>query len=359
MSNIHPRNIMLKNALVVFPLLFLLSCIQKNDISSKLSEAFNPTFTRYPVKSSIRAIEVLNENTVWFAGSGGIYGYTKNAGKTWEIDSIQLDENVMAFRSIAITTEAVFLLNVASPAYLLKSVDQGQNWDIVYKEDHPNCFYNSMKFWDNHHGIAVGDPIDGCLSVLITTDGGNEWRKLNCSDLPATFEGEAGFAASNTNIAVQGNHAWLATGGEMARIFHSPDRGESWEVLETPIREGGKMTGIFSLDFYNENQGIIFGGDWENQSENTKNKAATHDGGKTWHLISDGKDPGYRSCVQFIPNSNGMGLIAVGIPGISISTDGGNNWQEVNKESHYTIRFAKSGNTAWLAGKNKITHMKW
>ncbi len=349
----------LKHLIIIFPFLFLLSCIQQKNKSNTLPEFFNPTFTTYPIKSSIRAIEVIDENTVWFAGSGGKFGFTKNAGKTWEIDSIQIGKNPIEFRSIAITKEAIFLLNVSSPAYLLKSIDQGQNWDLVYQENHPDCFYNSMKFWDSKNGIAVGDPIDGCLSVLITKDGGNKWQKLNCSELPATIDGEAGFAASNTNIALYDDHAWLATGGKKSRIFYSPDRGESWKVVDTPLQEGGKMTGIFSIDFYNELQGIIIGGDWENQYANTRNKAITQDGGKTWQLINDGSDPGYRSCVQFIPNSSGMGLIAVGIPGISYSMDRGANWQEVNKESYYTIRFAKLGNAAWLAGKNKITLMKW
>jgi photosystem II stability/assembly factor-like uncharacterized protein len=350
---------MLKQIILVFPLLFLLSCMQQKDKSINLAESFTPSFTTFPVKSSIRAIEVVDENTVWFAGSGGRYGYTKNAGESWEIDSIQISEHVLEFRAIAITDEALFLLNVASPAYLLKSVDQGQHWDIVYQENHPDCFYNSMKFWDNKSGIAVGDPIDGCLSVLITHDGGNNWEKLKCSDIPPTVDGEAGFAASNTNIAVRGDHAWLATGGKKARIFHTADKGESWEVMDTPMLQGGKMTGIFSIEFYDTNKGVIFGGDWENQSLNTNNKATTHDGGKTWQLMNNGKDPGYRSCVQFIPNTGEQGLMAVGIPGISLSFDAGTNWRKINNESYYTIRFAKTGNVAWLAGKNKITLMKW
>lgn len=350
---------MLKHSLIVISFLFLLSCSQQKDKSKDLSESFNPNFTTFPIQSSIRAIEVIDEQTVWFAGSEGKFGFTKNTGKRWSIDSIQLGEIPLEFRSIAITSEAVFLLSVASPAYLLKSNDQGQNWHIVYQEDHPDTFYDCMKFWDDQNGVAMGDPINGCLSIIITADGGANWRKLSCDELPPAMDGEAAFAASNTNIAIHGNHAWIATGGKKARVFHTADKGNSWEVVETPIQEGGKMTGIFSMDFYDNNTGIIFGGDWENQSSNTNNKAITHDGGKTWQLIGEGKNPGYRSCVQFIPNTNGQGLMAVGIPGISYSYDGGASWQEVNKESYYTIRFAKSGNTAWLAGKNKIASMKW
>lgn len=153
------------------------------------------------------------------------------------------------------------------------------------------------------------------IAVIIASCSGHQ-RKLDCSLLPATFEGEAAFAASNTNIAVIDNHVWLASGSEKARIFHSSDKGTSWEVFNTPFIQGGKMTGIFSIDFYDMNLGVAFGGDWDNQSNNFSNKAITKDGGKSWRLINDGRDPGYRSCVQFIPNTSGNGMIAIGIPGI-------------------------------------------
>jgi len=350
---------MMKYIVASLSILFLIACNPEKESAGLLPEFFNPEFTDFQINSSIRALESIDSTTAWFAGSGGIFGYTNDAGQHWKIDSIQINGNSMEFRAIAVTDKAVFLLNVGSPAYLLKSVDEGDNWDIVYKDDHKDIFYNSMKFWDSENGIAVGDPVEGCLSVIITKDCGNSWRKLDCSELPATAEGEAGFAASNTIISIYGDQVWLATGGKKARIFHSPDKALSWDVYETPIQQGGKMTGIFSVDFFDEKQGIIFGGNWENQSDNMSNKAITHDEGKTWQLISDGENPGYRSCVQFIPNSKGKGIIAVGIPGISYSNDSGGNWQHISKQNFYTIRIVPGANVAWLAGKNKISRMEW
>ena len=349
----------LKTLIIGYVVISLFSCSYQKDKSTQSTTEISPQFIEYPINSSIRALEVINEKEVWFAGSMGIFGFTKDGGNLWEIDSIQIDGKALEFRAISVTSKAVFLLNVASPAYLLKSEDDGQNWNIVYHDDHSDVFYNSMKFWDNENGIAVGDPIDGCLSVIITHDGGESWKKLDCSVLPPTAEGEAGFAASNTNIALKGDHAWLATGGKKARIFHSPDKGTSWKVFNTPIQQGGKMTGIFSVEFYDEENGIIFGGDWEDQNNNNGNKGSTKDGGKTWQLINDGLDPGYRSCIQFIPNTKGQGVIAVGIPGISYSPNGGKRWQHFNKDYFYTIRITDSGKVAWLAGKNKIAKMSW
>ena len=60
-----------------------------------------------------------------------------------------------------------------------------------------------------------------------------------------------------------------------------------------------------------------------NQIENKANKAITIDGGKTWSLVADGQNPSYKSCVQYVPNTNGKEIFAVGKTGISFSNDGG------------------------------------
>ena len=210
-----------------------------------------------------------------------------------------------------------------------------------------------MEFADEQFGIAMGDPTDGCLSIIITKDGGNSWKKLSCDKLPTVEEGEAAFAASNGNIKVLDNHIWIVTGGKRARVFYSEDRGDSWSVYNTPIVQGGKMTGIYSVDFYDQHHGIIFGGDWENKEHNTSNKAITTDGGKTWQLVADAAEPGYRSSVRYVPETNGKELFAVGSTGISYSNNGGRNWKKVSDQGYYTIRFVNR-NMAWLAGNNKI-----
>ena len=119
------------------------------------------------------------------------------------------------------------------------------------------------------------------------------------------------------------------------------------------------MTGIFSVDFLDEKHGIIFGGDWEKQKQNTQNKAITTDGGKTWQLIAEGQHPGYRSSVQFVPNSQGQAIFAVGIPGISYSTNKGQQWELLSDASFYTIRLCNNSKNAWLAGRNTIGKMAW
>jgi photosystem II stability/assembly factor-like uncharacterized protein len=313
----------------------------------------------FPVESSIRALEVVNDETVWFAGSGGVFGYTENSGQTWTIDSIKTGTIVPHFRAIAVTGEAVFLLCIGSPALLYRSMDKGKNWEIVYREDHPAAFYDAMVFWDDQEGIAMGDPTDGCLSVIVTRDGGETWQKIDCAQLPPAAEGEAAFAASNSNISVFGDNVWMVSGGARARVFYSPDRGNSWQVFDTPIISGQQMTGIFTTHFWDGNDGVIFGGNWEQQDQKTKNKALTKDGGRSWYLAADGFYPGYRSCVRYAPDGGGKLLLATGIPGTSWSKDGGNSWQTLDDASFYTLRFGSSYRTTWVAGNRKVGKIIW
>ena len=60
-----------------------------------------------------------------------------------------------------------------------------------------------------------------------------------------------------------------------------------------------------------------------------------------------------KSCVQYVPNTAGKEVFAVGKTGISYSNNGGFNWKQVSKDSYYTIQFVDRNN-AWLAGNNKI-----
>ncbi|MEM6343875.1 MAG: oxidoreductase [Bacteroidota bacterium] len=328
--------------------------------SESVSQTPNPQIFATAVPSSVRAIEAIDEQNAWFAGSGGVYGFSHDAGQHWTIDSIRVGELEFGFRALAITVDAKYLLSTGSPAMLFRSRDEGQNWELKYQEDHPDAYYNALKFWDAQTGIAVGDPTEAnCLSVLMTRDGGESWFKIPCGELPPLADEEAGFAASNTNIALSGDHAWLVTGGQKARVFHSPDRGLSWEVFDTPIQQGGQMTGIYSIAFRDDNHGIIWGGDWNKKDSAYATKAITADGGNTWALLNDGKAPAFRSCVQYVPRSGGQKIFAIGSPGMSYSDDGGDSWTQLNEENFYSIRINNAGKTAWLAGRNKVAYMSW
>ncbi|WP_272149557.1 WD40/YVTN/BNR-like repeat-containing protein [Tenacibaculum aiptasiae] len=302
---------------------------------------------------SIRAIQVISENELLYAGSKGALGLTQDGGKSWDIKRLNYNDSIIPnFRSIAMNKEGVFALSVANPALLFKVNLEKDT--LVYKEEHEKVFYDCMKFFDDGlHGIAVGDPTEDCPSILLTIDGGITWSKLPCEKLPKFEEGEAFFAASNTNIAIINKTVWIASGGSKARILKSVDYGNTWEVYNTPIVQGDGPQGIYSIDFYDENNGIAIGGNYSKEDDNYANKAITKDGGKTWTIVANNQNPSYKSCVQYVPNTNGKEIFAVGKTGVSFSNDGGISWKEVSKDKYYAIQFVDE-NTAWLSGHEKI-----
>lgn len=334
--------------------IFFISCKKEHHSQFKAVE-ITPV---YIDSISIHALAPIDENRVWFASSEGKMGLID--GDTPKLAIIKYEDKLLHFRSIAQTEEAIFVLSIASPAVLYKigfNGTEATNIEMVYTESGENVFYNSMKFWNDKEGIAIGDPMDGCLAIIITRDGGNSWTKLTCDEFPKAEKGEVAFAASNSNIAIYKEHAWIATGGKNSRVFHTFDKGNSWQVYDTPIIKGGPMTGIFTIDFWDENRGVIFGGDWKQKDNNEANKAITNDGGKTWKLVADNKKPGYRSAVKYVPGMDGLGIVAVGPPeGIHFSGNGGETWKKIADEDFFAIEFVNDS-VAFASGENKISKL--
>lgn len=341
---------------VILVLVFLahLSCKQKEKQDKTITRVDIDTIVQDSLLN-VRALEVYGESFGCYATSrGGVGILTENNGVTEHEFLVQhtYDTIIPNFRAISATSEGGFALSIGSPA-LLFSVAIFNN-QIVYKEDHPKVFYDAMEFWNDQEGIAIGDAIDGCLSIIITRDGGKSWAKLPCEALPKATENEGAFAASDTNIAIVGIKTWVATSA--GRVYFSPDKGKTWEVFDTPIIKAKDTEGIYSIDFYDELNGFAIGGDYTKPDDNKANKIRTHNGGKTWELVAVNKNPGYRSCVQYIPNSDAKALVVVGFKGIDYSNDFGNTWQHLSDEGFYTIRFLNDS-TAYAAGNGRISKL--
>ena len=269
---------------------------------------------------------------------------------------ITYDDKPLHFRATTEINGDLFAISIGNPARLYKLYRKSNKPKLVYEEVNENVFYDSMDFWNDQEGIAIGDPTEDCMSIIITRDGGETWTKLSCDDLPKAKEGEAAFAASDTNISIVGDGTWVATGGKTSRVLYSSDKGKTWVVYNTPIIQGKEATGMYSIDFYDENNGFAIGGDYTKPNDTLNNKIRTKDGGKTWQVVANGKGPGYRSCVQYIPNRGGKELVAIGFKGIDYSNDSGNSWIHLSDEGFYTIRFLNDS-IAYAAGKGRISKL--
>ena len=340
---------------------------EKNIIQRKISKVEIETIVMDSTLN-VRALEIVDSMGIAYLTSKGEFGMILQNAVFNHIDSLKNrsfynhkiklphDSLKLNFRALAATKTKGFGITIGSPAFVYKLDADLEKNKIVYRENHEKAFYDSMELWNDQEGLAIGDPTDDCMSIIVTRDGGETWNKLSCDIIPKAKEGEAAFAASDTNIAIVGDKTWIATGGKASRILYSPDKGYTWVVYETPIVQGKETTGMYSIDFYDELNGFAIGGDYTKAADSTANKIRTQDGGKTWQLVAENQSPGYRSCVQYIPNSAGNELVAIGFKGIDYSNDSGNTWKHLSDEGFYTIRFLNDS-IAYAAGNRRISKL--
>ena len=310
--------------------------------------------------ASLRGICAVSEEVAWASGSGGTVLRTVDGGETWTALEVE-GAGEVDFRDVqAFDTGCALVMGIGSPARIYKTEDGGESWRVCYANDAEGVFLNSIAFWDREHGIVVGDPLDGYLLVLLTSDGGKTWDRVPAEALPQQREGEAEFAASGTCVAVYGDGlAWFATGGGAARVFRSADWGATWAVDGTPMLQGGPSQGSFSVAFVDEENGYIVGGDYEDPERREANAFFSTDGGVTWTLAAAGLPGGFRSCVAYVPGSGGLALVTAGPTGSDYSIDGGRSWMPIGETGFHTLSFAPDG-ACWAAGGDgRIAKLKF
>ncbi len=262
---------------------------------------------------SLRGVSAVSREIAWASGTHGTYLRTTDSGRTWTPAQVP-DATTLDFRAVvAFSADEAFLMSAGpgEQSRIFHTSDAGQHWQLQFTNKNPKGFFDSMVFWDPKHGVVLGDPIpddstkdaSGQLKFeLLQTTDGQTWSQIPPSQLPAAIEGEGAFAASNSCLAILPASAdpdlWFATGGKVARVFHSPDRGQTWQVFDTPIIHGSDSAGIFSIAFRDATHGVIAGGDYKHPNQDGPNLAFTNNRGKTWTL-SDLKPQAYFSAVTY------------------------------------------------------------
>lgn len=316
-----------------------------------LAQPFHFQKTEMDTAYSFRGLSVVDDSIAWVSGNS--FGRSADGGKSWTFQKVKGFEKA-DFRTLyAFDAQTAIIANAGSPAYILRTTDGGQNWEIVYTNTDSLAFFDGIDFWNDREGMIYGDPINGRMLLLRTTDAGKSWQELPGQSRPQVSAGEASFAASGTGIRCYGdNKVIIATGGKVSRLLFSDDRGQSWTSISTPILQGKNSTGIFSLAFLNDSTGIIVGGDYLVDTMKTNHVFYTSDGGKSWSFPSK-PTGGYRECVEFIADKI---AIAVGPGGADISFNAGKDWLPFeNEKSLHVIRKARRGELIIAAGNKKIS----
>jgi photosystem II stability/assembly factor-like uncharacterized protein len=263
--------------------------------------------------------------------------YTANSnGSVWEYDlqkkqaSVrQMTEVTGELRDIELVGDTLVLMQ--SGTGLVINLHKENEYRTVNAQKYvwDSVFMDGMDFCGKS-GFLMGDPINGKFSLFFTADGGTSWNK--CLGDVSCYEGEAGFAASGTNVQVLNDSTFVfVSGGNKSRFFKSSDRGKNWQITSLPF-PSNPSTGAYSLLMLNELHGIVIGGDYTKPNERKNTCFLTFDGGKTWQPPK--RNPGgYRSCVQ----SLGDMLFCCGTNGIDFSINHGKTWKPLRTWNSFSM----------------------
>jgi photosystem II stability/assembly factor-like uncharacterized protein len=337
----------------VLPLAFAFSCARPAPPSSP-----SPVWVVQTsgTTASLRGVSAVDGRTAWASGSKGTVLRTIDGGSTWSAVPVP-GEEATDFRDIeAFGPDGAVVMGIGRPAKIFRTRDGGRTWTRTYYDDSPGIFLDGLAFFDERNGLAVGDPMDGRFFLISTADGGSTWMPLPAGSRPIAAAGEAAFAASGTSMTVQGrDRIWLCTGGAVARVLRSEDRGAHWEASPSALLEGPASAGGFSVAFLDRRTGIAVGGDYRAESAAAGNTAVSNDGGKTWVSVRDRRPAGFREAVAFFTDTRPPIAVTVGPSGSDLSLDLGRTWAPLaGPVGFHSLSFAKKSRVAWAVGRDGL-----
>lgn len=309
---------------------------------------------------SFRGICAISAQVCWVSGSQGTVLLTKDGGQQWESvgppDCAELD-----FRDIHAWDENnALVMSSGETDRLYRTSDGGTSWKLVFEHPNREAFFDGISFANSDLGWLMGDPLEGNLLILETKDSGWTWEPLPQQRLPEVQSGEAGFAASGTNlVAFSPDGLAIGLGGARpgeqfptSRIVQTVNRGGTWTAQTIPLPRG-ESSGLFSLVQIDHQHWVAVGGDYQQPDQTAGTVVWSNNAGQTWHAVTQNPPSGYRSAVaiRHLPSGSSE-LIAVGPNGTDRSLDMGRSWSRISSEGFHTLDFTPDGKAGWAAGSD-------
>jgi photosystem II stability/assembly factor-like uncharacterized protein len=296
---------------------------------------------------SLYALSAVNDSVCWFAGdlmmtflvqlrsTGNSYGWSQNGLEPAAYTAIYGRSATLAYTA-------------SDNGKIFKTTNGGTSWIKQFTHE-GGTFIDGIYFWTDSVGIAYGDPVSSSgftqFTMFRTTNGGATWNNMTTAMPVVTSQ-----YSHTQSLDAVGTHLWFPTNADndttIARyIFHSRDRGLTWEKLNIPTNFGD-----FNVSFSDSSNGII---------ANLYNKTArTSDGGKTWSVKYNGVG---RTGLKVFKGTSSVWIQGyydkqVGNYPIFYSTDYGTTWGKQPRNSPVSIVgfSAASLNVVWACGFNYL-----
>ena len=312
---------------LIYSFLLLTSATSFGQKMSKLVQTNenNRTFQYETTDVYARGLYWENDRLFISNSDGGIYYYNTKTNKSKLVFKMNhIDE----MRDVVEVGDYVLGMHSGEDGKLAKVGFDG-SFEIIEQPEWKGVFLDGFDFIGKQ-GFMMGDPTNGKFNLFHTNDGGLNWER--CPGILEAKEGEAGFAASGTNVQMINPNTYVfVSGGSVSYFYRSNDNGKTWMKIILPYYPG-ESSGGFSICFSDEKTGVIVGGDYLTPELKMNTCFFTEDGGESW-FNAETTVGGYRSCVI---HKNGV-FYACGPNGIDYSTNKGVDWKPFANGAFFSL----------------------
>ncbi len=121
----------------------------------------------------------MNDKVAWASGAAGTVLVTSNGGEIWNRRMVE-GAQALDFRDIeAFDGQTAYILSIGESnlSRIYKTSDGGATWSLKHTNPDPKGFLDALAFWDESHGLVLGDPVEGKFVILTTDDAGKNWTR--------------------------------------------------------------------------------------------------------------------------------------------------------------------------------------
>lgn len=281
---------------------------------------------------------------------------TTNGGADWEEIDVTAGEGLYGQSIFALNEQTAWIVlrdpSGGKKGGVFNTTNAGKDW-IKQETAFPDGgSAREVFFFNADNGIATGDPRGGYWEFYTTSNGGDNWTRVESINLPAP-----GFSDWVLPDASYGNTYFVNTFSRS--ILKTTDFGHSWTVSRYPTGPGGVGVGCAFKDSLNGLAASYFG-------ERSNKAARTIDGGKSWILINPPMQIPSIYFLNYVNESDGfyittshnnIGAPEPTTPGSMYTMDNGETWIKIDDRPHGPTSFTKSG-VGWNGGAYDTIY-KW
>ncbi|MEZ4935243.1 MAG: T9SS type A sorting domain-containing protein [Saprospiraceae bacterium] len=196
---------------------------------------------------TIYGVHFTDENNGYAVGGYAYKGARKttNGGQTWTLMDMPQEDNDQNFLlGIQFVTPSIGYIHAEKNGFkggaVYKTIDAGVTWSLVFTRNGQNETLDAMHFYDEMHGVVVGEKIS-----FYTSDGGANW--LPCTTPAGSdLDARAVFMISETTGFMI----------DVRDIYGTTDGGETWQIN---MNNGFNVLNLDDIHFPNQQTGYAVG----------------------------------------------------------------------------------------------------